>query len=99
MPIPLIRSALDQTDDLNNFLIVEDDANDAYLIKRALSSTKCRSSFVCRNPGEAKAYLRGAGMYADRRRYPFPNVVITDLRMGRESGIELVDWVRKQDSP
>src|SRR4051812_18889715 len=38
-------------------------------------------------------------MYADRRRYPLPKVVITDLRMGAESGIELVDWIRKQDSP
>jgi CheY-like chemotaxis protein len=87
------------TDRDSNFLIVENDPNDAFLIHRALTSAKCGASFVCRNPSEAKSYLRGAGMYADRHRYPLPKVVITDLRMGAESGIELVDWIRKQDSP
>lgn len=82
-----------------NFLIVENDANDAFLIHRALSSGGCGASAVCRNAGEAKAYLRGAGMYADRRRFPFPEVVITDLRMGNDSGIELVEWIRGQDVP
>ena len=38
-------------------------------------------------------------MYTDRSRYPFPNVVITDLRMENESGIEFVEWLRKQDAP
>lgn len=38
-------------------------------------------------------------MYADRRRYPLPRVIITDLRMDNESGIELVEWVRKQEPP
>ena len=38
-------------------------------------------------------------MYADRRRFPFPNVLLTDLRMGAESGIELVAWIREQAPP
>jgi CheY-like chemotaxis protein len=38
-------------------------------------------------------------MYADRKRYPFPQVVLTDLRMGMESGIELVAWMRQQPPP
>ena len=54
---------------------------------------------MCRNPSEAKSYLRGAGMYADRKRFPFPHVLLTDLRMGAESGIELVAWIRAQEPP
>jgi CheY-like chemotaxis protein len=88
------------TEQRNTFLIVENDANDAFLIHRALQETpNCGTSVVCRNPGEAKAYLLGAGLYRDRHRYPFPDVVITDINMGGESGIELVDWVRKQAGP
>jgi CheY-like chemotaxis protein len=82
-----------------NFLIVENDPNDAFLIHRALAMAKCGASFVCRNPSEAKSYLRGAGMYADRRQFPFPGVLLTDLRMGAESGIELVAWIREQEPP
>jgi CheY-like chemotaxis protein len=91
--------ALDQTPKQHNFLIVENDPNDAFLIHRALSKGGCGTSTVCRNPSEAKSYLRGAGMYADRRRFPLPHVVITDLRMGNESGIELVQWIREQEQP
>jgi CheY-like chemotaxis protein len=63
-----------------------------------LTAAKCEA-FVCRNSSEAKSYLRGAGMYADRKRFPLPNVVCTDLRMDSESGIELVAWIRAQEPP
>lgn len=38
-------------------------------------------------------------MYANREFYPMPDVIITDLRMGDESGMELVEWVRQQQPP
>lgn len=38
-------------------------------------------------------------MYADRRKFPFPDVILTDLRMDDESGIELVEWIRQQEPP
>lgn len=54
---------------------------------------------ICRNPSEAKSLLKGAGMYANREMYPLPDLIITDMRMGDESGMELVEWVRQQESP
>lgn len=82
------------------FLIVENDPNDAFLIRRALkSSPNFGSSFLCRNPSEAKAYLLGAGMYSDRAAYPLPTVVISDLRMDAELGTDLVQWLREQPPP
>jgi len=84
----------------SKFLIVENDPNDAFLIRRAINSSPyCGSSVVCRNPSEAKAYLKGAGMYRDRELFPIPDVILSDMRMGVESGLELVDWVRKQNAP
>ena len=38
-------------------------------------------------------------MYANREKYPIPDVILTDLRMGDETGIELVEWIRQQESP
>lgn len=38
-------------------------------------------------------------MYADRSAYPVPDVILTDMNMGAESGLDLVEWVRKQESP
>jgi CheY-like chemotaxis protein len=97
-PNLISRRSLD-TQHSNNFLVVEDDPNDAFLIHRALTTAKCGASFVCRNPSETKSFLLGVGMYADRQRFPLPKVVLTDLRIGAESGLELVAWIRKQESP
>ena len=38
-------------------------------------------------------------MYSNRIKYPMPDVILTDLRMEDESGIELVEWIREQEPP
>jgi CheY-like chemotaxis protein len=48
---------------------------------------------VVRDGQEAIEYLTGRGGFADRSKYPFPNVVITDLKMPRMSGFELLAWI------
>ena len=75
------------------FLILEDDANDALLIRRAFTNTAC-NAFVCRNTSEARAYLLGAGMYADRSQFPFPEIFVTDIRLADESGVQFLQWMR-----
>jgi DNA-binding response OmpR family regulator len=76
------------------FLVIEDNQDDAVLITRAFRATESCRAFVCRNLSEAKAYLLGAGMYANRERYAFPNAVISDMHLGAESGIDLLQWLR-----
>ena len=79
------------------FLVLEDDANDALLIRRAFTNAACRA-FVCRNTSEARAYLLGAGMYADRERYPFPDMFVSDVNLGAgESGLSFLEWVRSRE--
>ena len=75
-----------------NFLVIEDNADDALLIKRAFKSTHSCHAFICRNLSEAKAYLTGAGMYADRELYPLPNAVISDMHLGLESAVDFLQW-------
>jgi CheY-like chemotaxis protein len=76
------------------FLVIEDNADDAILIQRAFAATDGCSAFVCRNLSEAKAYLQGAGMYQNRQVFPFPNAVICDMHLGTESGLDFLKWVK-----
>ena len=84
-----------EQDSRTTFLVLEDDASDALLIRRAFTNAAC-NAFVCRNTSEARAYLVGAGMYADRVRFPFPDIFMTDLRLGDESGIHFLEWMRSR---
>ena len=76
------------------FLVVEDSADDAALIRRAFETVESCQAFICRNISEAKAYIQGAGMYRDRKQFPFPNGVICDFRLGDEVGTQFLIWLK-----
>jgi DNA-binding response OmpR family regulator len=78
------------------FLVIEDSADDAALIRRAFDTIESCRAFVCRNNSEAEAYIQGAGMYQNRELYPFPNAVICDLRLGDESGMQFLSWLKSK---
>ena len=79
---------------MKHFLMVEDNDDDAYFLRRAFRPLPHCSVFVCRSIPEAKAYVCGTGVYADRAKYPRPTGVIADLRLGSQSGIDFVRWLR-----
>lgn len=77
-------------------LLVEDEENDATLVKMAFKKSNILNPVQWAHDGlEAIAYLNGEGIYADRTRYPFPEVLILDLKMPRMSGFELLSWIRE----
>lgn len=83
-----------------NFLVVDNDPNDAFFIDRALrSSPRCGFTLVCSDLADARAYLVGQGSYADRCRYPMPDLVISDLKLVPDSAADLVRWLRQQPPP
>jgi CheY-like chemotaxis protein len=45
---------------------------------------------------EAMDYLAGTGKYADRIRYPFPCLVLLDLKLPVRMGLDVLRWIREQ---
>ncbi len=81
-------------------LLVEDDLNDIFLVKRAFKMAQIRNPLQVVTDGqEAINYLRGDGKYADRENYPLPKLVVMDIKMPRKSGFEVLEWIKNNGAP
>lgn len=79
-------------------LHVEDDDNDALLFQKACERAGLPAQVHrVENADDAKAYLTGEAAYADRLQYPFPHIVVLDLKMPRVDGFELLKWMRQTE--
>lgn len=78
-------------------LLVEDDANQAVLLRRAMAQANLVNPLKVVGDGEeAVRYLSGQGEYADRRRHPRPSLILLELQLpGRKSGLEVLKWIRQ----
>src|ERR1041385_878432 len=75
-------------------LIGEDDENDVIILERALRQVGFVNPFyVCNNGVEVVEYFRGVGKFSDRAKYPFPRVFITDLKMPKMDGLQVLKWL------
>jgi CheY-like chemotaxis protein len=81
-------------------LLVEDDADDVALMRRAVRKAKIANDLVTvENGDQAVAYLAGDPPYEDRDRHPVPVLVLLDLKLPRRSGLEVLEWIRSQPAP
>ena len=79
-------------------LLVEDNPDDAFLMKTAWKSAQIRNALPIVCDGEqALNYLNGNGIYANRKQYPFPISVFLDLKLPRIDGLDVLTAIR-QDS-
>lgn len=77
-------------------LLAEDDANDELFVRRAVEHVAAKVVVMTVPNGEdAIAYLTGTPPYDDRNLYPFPNLVVLDLKMPRKTGLELLLWMQE----
>lgn len=78
-------------------LLVEDDENDAFLIERAFAKTNSAARFNIASDGrEALRYLLGEDQYADREKYPLPDLILLDLNLPRVPGLEVLRALRAE---
>lgn len=77
-------------------LIVEDDSNDQLLIVDAFRKVGINAPIQVVGDGvEAIAYLNGDGKYADRTKYQYPTFVMTDLKMPKMNGFEVLQNIKR----
>lgn len=79
-----------------SILLVEDHADDVFLMKRALKLAGVTSPvFVVGDGEEAVEYLEGTGQFNDRAAYPLPALMFLDLKLPLKSGHEVLEWARR----
>jgi CheY-like chemotaxis protein len=77
-------------------LIVDDDENDRFLLKRAFEKLNVGYRIQpLRNGDEALALIKGEGVYADRKAYPFPSFILTDLKMSGGDGFAILSYLKE----
>lgn len=78
-------------------LIVDDDENDIFFVKRAFTEINVHCTFhMLKNGQECVDYLDGAGEYTDREKFPMPIMILMDLKMPIMDGFQVLAWLRSR---
>lgn len=78
-------------------LLVEDNEDDVFLTETALRQAGCANPLhVVRDGQEALDYLSGAGKFADREKFPFPGLILLDLKLPYRSGLDILTWLGRE---
>ncbi|MCM2304442.1 MAG: response regulator [Elusimicrobia bacterium] len=79
-------------------LAVEDNDDDQFLLREAWKKAGLANPLEIVADGErACDYLSGEGPYADRSRYPFPVMLLLDIKLPGKTGLEVLAWIRGQE--
>jgi CheY-like chemotaxis protein len=80
----------------STILLVEDDPNDVFIMKRAMKQAEIGNPLQVAVDGQdALDYLAGAKKYSDRDRHPLPSLIFLDLKLPYKNGFEVLKWIRE----
>ncbi|HXC99695.1 MAG TPA: response regulator [Verrucomicrobiae bacterium] len=78
-------------------LLVDDSPEDRHLFKSSLRhDTRLRLVAEAGDGREALDYFEGRGRFADRDKFPLPDLLLLDLNMPRVNGFEVLAWLQKR---
>ena len=81
-------------------LLVEDDENDVFFFMRAVKRLGIVNPVQVASDGqEAIDYMEGAGKFADRHQFPFPYLVLLDLKLPQVRGLDVLRRIREIHGP
>ena len=82
---------------MKTILQVEDDPNDVFLFQHAMKKSGLPNPIQVASDGqEAIDFLQGAGKFANREQFPFPDLVLLDLKLPYVMGLDVLKWIREQ---
>jgi CheY-like chemotaxis protein len=82
-------------------LLADDSEDDRILFELALRKVpEMRLVGIAHDGEQAIAYLAGKHPFADRHKFPYPDLLFLDLKMPRTTGFEVLDWLKtRQHKP
>jgi len=82
---------------MKTILQVEDDPNDVFLFQHAMTKAGVTNPVQVATDGQqAIDYLQGAGKFANREKFPFPCLVLLDLKLPYVMGLDVLKWIRQR---
>jgi CheY-like chemotaxis protein len=78
-------------------LHIDDNKDDLFLFKKACLENPVSFDLQHVTGGkDALRYLQGIDLYADRSKYPVPDLVLLDLKMPPPDGFAVLRWIRER---
>ena len=78
-------------------LVAEDDDGDFFVFQRAITKAGFHHPVFRVTDGQgAEDYLAGSNPFSDRFAYPFPSLLLLDLKMPVKHGFDVLRWLRTE---
>src|SRR5437773_3961985 len=76
-------------------LVADDDRDDVFFLRRAFRHAGLAEDVIDLPDGEKTVeYLKGTPPFDDRGRYPFPKLLVLDIKMPKMNGFDVLAWIQ-----